>query len=163
MVARRNAARTLEKPVPLSDLRDVTPAQEYARLEAQCHDGQAFAWGVKDERWPVFEKMISNPCVVLFRRDQHVFKVGQIRGFTISPRLADLLWERDDYDEPWSNIYFLDTAVDVTIPISEVHAEIGRQLDSHWQALWTLKRRPSGRVIDLVRAHLRKPPRFAAN
>ena len=69
--------------------------------------------GVKEEREPIFRQMIRFPCLVLFRRSAHVFKVGQVRGFIISTALADRLWERDEENEPWSLIYFLARVLDV--------------------------------------------------
>jgi hypothetical protein len=157
-VARTNAARTLQRPVSLAHVGEFTAAEIFKTLDAHCREGRVYAWGVREERQWEWEKMISRPCVVLFRRDNQVYKVGQIRGFTISTDLADRLWQRDKDDEAWNHIYFLDDVLSVAIPISEVHAMIGRQPDSHWQALWTLSPRKSERVIDLVRSYLGKPP-----
>lgn len=164
-VAQRNAARTLGHSIPLERIRESLSPSVYVALQAASPDGQVFVWGVREEREREFFKMMcGSPCLALFRGRDDTYMAGQVSGFTISTVLADQLWERDDPDEAWSHIYFLKNVRDIHLTTPEIHAAIARDREpaSHWQALWTLRRRESERVIDLVRASLGKPPMFAA-
>ena len=151
--ARANAARTLEKPVALKYIKHFMDPGEFSSLESASPSGLIYMWGSKMERLHQFEKMVD--CVFLFRRNNVVYRCGQMCSWTYSEELANYLWGADPKDEKtWGLIYFFKEVRELAVPAREINAIIGLQLEYHWQGLLAYTSPVADEVIDLVKSKL---------
>jgi len=131
--ARANAKRTLEKRVGIKFLKGILNAEQQAHLDGIAVDGGVFVWGSKFERYHQEWKIDPKQCVMLFRRGDHVFKVGLIALKLNNEALAELLWGRDTDGQTWSLIYFFKQVHEVDISVKVVNRILGYQPTNHWQ------------------------------
>ena len=76
--ARRNAGKTLEKPVALRYVQKHLPSEEADEIESECPKGKIYAWGSKFERVHQYGNILFNQSLVLFRRNRRVYKCGAV-------------------------------------------------------------------------------------
>lgn len=161
--ARQNAGKTLEKQIRLKYLQKFIEPEKFRSLEAACVSGNVFIWGAKIERIHQFVKMLPRRCLVLFRRGKSVYKCGVITEFMVNLELAEYLWGTDADGETWGLIYFLKDVKELSVPASEINLLIGRGENDHWQGLVAVSPPDSDRVIQFVKAQLKKNSNSMAN
>src|SRR6266550_3349279 len=85
--ARKNAARTLEKPVGIRFIERYLDPALLTALRTIAPDGAIRIWGTKVERSHQFVKMPPRESFVLFRRSKYVFAHGVIAETTVNEAL----------------------------------------------------------------------------
>ena len=154
--ARRNAGKTLEKPIALKYLQKHLPAAEFQKLESLCAEGKVYVWGAKAERVHQFGKIPPRYSLVLFRRHSIVYKCGVIQQWVYNPTLAERLWGFDNDNQTWSLIYFLKDVKDFSVSASEINQLISRKPADNWQGLTAIASPAADRVIEFVKSTLKE-------
>lgn len=152
--ARRNATKTLEKPIGLTHVRRFLESSLYATLEATCRDGAVYVWGAKAERLHQTYKMLGRSSLVLFRRGRQIYKYGVVIEKTDNEALAEYLWGRDDSGATWSTIYFFAKIKEKIIPAAKINEQLGRSANDNWQGLVVLEMKESATVDEFFRREL---------
>lgn len=132
--ARRNAARTLEKPIGLKFIERYLEPEQRKRLEPLAVSGLR-VWGAKRERAHQFLKIVPRESLVLFRRGKNVFAIGVVAEVAINEKLAESLWSRDEDGETWPLIFFLRRVVPAQWAASEWNHILGRSAVDNWQGM----------------------------
>lgn len=154
--AKDNAAKTLDKPVPLRYLERYLPTDKYEELKAKFPKGLAFIWGAKLERSHQIAKMLPDRTLVLFRRGTRVYRAAKIKDVLVNPDLAMHLWGADESGETWGIIYLMQKVLDVSIDAREINESLGRQSTDHWQGMTSVEGEKATSAINLVRAYLQE-------
>lgn len=154
--ARKNAGRTLDKPIALKYLREHLSADDFRILDGECTEQKVYVWGSKSERVHQYGKIPFRHSLALFRRNIRVYKCGVILSWTYNPALGEYLWGFDSDGQTWSLVYFLKDIRDLSVPASEINALIGRKKDDNWQGLTAVTTSDKvEKVIELVKAKVR--------
>ncbi|MGI8740454.1 MAG: hypothetical protein ACR2KU_12825 [Gammaproteobacteria bacterium] len=154
--ARRNAGRTLDKPIALKYLQRHLSPEEFQEIEYICTEGKVYVWGSKSERVHQYEKMPPRQTLVLFRRSSTVYKCGVIFEWVFNPGLAEYLWGFDNYDETWSLVFFLKGLIDLSVPAWEINKLIDRKPADNWQGLTAVTSPKADKVIEFVTLKLKE-------
>jgi len=152
--ARRNAGKTLEKPISLDYVRRFLSAEDFLRLEAIYPERKVHIWGVKFERLARWANLFSDDTLVLFRKDNLVYLWGLITLTTFNEELSLSLWGPDERGEPWGLVYFLKSVESIRLPASRVNEAAGLANDWNWQGFNVIKPPRADAVIDLVRKEI---------
>jgi len=152
--AKRNAKRTLDKPIALRYFKKYFPESDYEKYTQKYADGTAFVWGAKYERGHQIEKMLPKSTLVLFRRANRIFRIGVISDLLINPELAERLWGLDVDGEAWGIVYFMEKVRNVSISAEEMNIVIGRKRTDHWQGMTGIVGKAAEDAISYVRSTL---------
>lgn len=119
---RRNYAKTVENPIPLTTTQQHLAASDQAQLQKFHPSGAVPVWGTTsgergqmESRW----NKISSGDTILFTGKNRVFKVARITHKFRSQSLADALWERkttaNGSRAPWEFMYSFNQPIDADI------------------------------------------------
>ena len=144
--ARRNAARTLDKPIALKHIRSYLSPEILASLEAACREGFIYVWGAKEERHHQTYKMLGRDSWVLFRQERYIYKHAIMIERTSNEELAESLWGRDEDGEAWNEVFFFARVKDKRILASSFNKAIGRSENDNWQGLVVLPLKESEKL-----------------
>lgn len=153
--ARRNAKRTLEKPIGLKYVLPFLEERSRSVLEKTCKNGVVYVWGSKPERIHQTFKMFGRSSLVLFRRGAQIYKYGVVIEKVESEPLAESLWGKDEDGETWSTIYFFAKLTDKIIPAAQVNRHLARNPRDHWQGLVVLTMKDSEKVNEFFASNSR--------
>jgi hypothetical protein len=159
--AKRNSAKTLEKPIGLKYVRAYLDKPTFQGLESHCPDGKVYVWGAKAERAHQVRKMLPKNCLVLFRRGAIIFKRGVIIESVESAELAQALWGFDEDGETWSLVYFLRRLQDLNVLAAKMNKILRRSPNDHWQGLTAIDVSETERWREFVKAEIGGEPNSA--
>lgn len=129
--ARRNAVKTLDRPISLASIETFLTPEDCAALEVACPNGKVYVWGVTKYRRGEFRRLRRHECVALFYRARVAYRCGRVVHCINNPRLAAHLWPHAS--ESWPLIYFLKDVQSIFRPISEINPFFGWQSDYAWR------------------------------
>lgn len=126
--ARRHFTHTIERPVPLEQLRSYLSADDFAALEHIYPVEQVPTWGITPGKGDVNVstwEQIEPGDVALFVGGGQVFASGLITFKTTNVELAASLWDTDEEGQTWQYLYFLDRIQRHAMPYAEFNQAAG--------------------------------------
>lgn len=154
--AKRNAGKTLDKPVALKYLKRFISPEKYADLQGRYAEGKLHIWGAKLERQHQIPRMIPGHSLVLFRRGKIIFRIGIIKDLLVNVALAEYLWGSDETGDTWGIIYLMEQVKDVAFTASGVNEAIGRKGADNWQGMTAIEGAQAKAALSHVKEQLAK-------
>jgi KAP family P-loop domain len=155
--ARRHFANTIERPVPLEDLRQSLSANDVAELERIYPEEQVPTWGITPGKGDVNVstwQQVEPGDVSLFVGGGQVFASGLITFKTTSVELAEALWGTDEEGQTWQYLYFLDRIQRHAMSYAEFNQAAGYKQGFIPRGAIVLKEPRSTSVLQLIRPDL---------
>jgi hypothetical protein len=141
---------TIETPVPQSVIESRLPPEEVAALSRIYGGASIPTWGVVPGVSDVNVKKwsrIEPGDITLFSRDNAFISSGTVTRVLHHAALADQLWGRDDNDQIWEYIYFLDEVRPQSITYSSFNIAVGYKTNNVVQGFSVLTERQSADVL----------------
>lgn len=155
--ARRHFTHTIERPVPLEQLRSYLSADDFAALEHIYPVEQVPTWGITPGKGDVNVstwEQIEPGDVALFVGGGQVFASGLITFKTTNVELAAALWDTDEEGQTWQYLYFLDRIQRHAMPYAEFNQAAGYKQGFIPRGAIVLKEPRSTAVLQLIRPDL---------
>lgn len=125
---------TIKNRVPQDRIAGLVPGDLMRKLKTVFGPNPVAVWGSRPgpQNQSRFDKMAAGDYVLIVE-GAHLKAIGQIAAKTANARLARELWKplRGGEGEPWSLVYFIANAREVTVPFSEVARLFG--YEPHYQ------------------------------
>lgn len=106
--AQEHFARTIQGAVDISAIKKFISSESAALLSKLYPDGKVRLWGVKNggnnRNEGMWEKIFEGD-IVLFFKSGGLFAYGKVVAKMKNKPLAKVLWETDEDNELWENIY----------------------------------------------------------